>query len=258
MMTAALLIGVLAAHAPAQLRGKVTNGAQVPLADASIQIDGTQAMVTDQNGDFGPLALAPGTHLLHVEREFFSPLSQRIDLRPGETSALELSLQLAIQGGTLKSPGFDPEDRATRGRTPWQADLTVPVAPLAQRLSDTEIDGCWASEYSRVSFKRLSARGYLIAVDCFSKSGGVWFHQRVARLSDGLVTLELPVLDPLGRPYQQLSLIRSESELYLVPALPHDEPATEWLKKISCSAGGLPPNPSLQRTLPGRSPEQRR
>ena len=77
--------------------GRVVDEANLPLAGASIFLDGTALAVTDQDGYFDLLDLPAGEHLLRFTYIGFVPAERAVEVQSGQTTSLDVQLTPGVQ-----------------------------------------------------------------------------------------------------------------------------------------------------------------
>lgn len=93
------------------LSGRVIDEANLPLAGATLVIDGVKGSITDENGNYSFLNLPAGSHTLNVSFIGYNNLTEEVEIVDGKTTVLDIQL----------NPGLDLQEIVVTSQLRGQA-----------------------------------------------------------------------------------------------------------------------------------------
>lgn len=130
-----------------EIRGRVVDDVQLPVADAAVSVLGTEAIVrTDGNGSFRFLDVPAGSHTLRVESADYRPEESVVAVKAGRIT----EVTLVVVGFEDRGPGYRPHQHDL-----WGSDELVV-------LMDDELDMRENSKF--LSGRPVLAEAYETAV----------------------------------------------------------------------------------------------
>ena len=139
--------------------GRVVNAAdQMPLAFAVISFDleGLTPVASDElEGKYISYQLQPGTISVTASKEGFKPVTQKVEIKTGETSILDFALESDLKMGTLSGTVMNEKDK------PMVAKVSID-GPKKVQLSTSADTGAFSAQVPVGSYViKVTADGYM-------------------------------------------------------------------------------------------------